>query len=160
VARELGVGAEPIAKGLERFTGLPHRLEFVAERGGVRYYNDSKATTPESTQIALEAFDEPVVMLVGGYDKKIPLDGIGELLARRAKATVCYGQTGPAFHQRISKNGGRADMAATFEEAVATARRLASQGDVVVLSPACASYDMFTNYEQRGETFARLVKEA
>lgn len=158
VARELGVSDELIARGLEAFTGLPHRLEFVVERDGVRYYNDSKATTPESTRIALEAFDEPVVMLVGGYDKKIPLAEIGRLLAARAKLAVCYGQTGATFHREITGAGGRAELAGDFEEAVARARAAAVRGDVVVLSPACASYDMFTNYEQRGAIFAKLVR--
>ncbi|HQE44747.1 MAG TPA: UDP-N-acetylmuramoyl-L-alanine--D-glutamate ligase, partial [Phycisphaerae bacterium] len=114
VARALGVADELIKRGIEAFTGLPHRLEFVAERDGVRYYNDSKSTTPESTRIALEAFDEPVVMLVGGYDKKIPLDGISRQLAARAKLTICYGQTGPAFHREITAAGGRAERADSF----------------------------------------------
>jgi UDP-N-acetylmuramoylalanine--D-glutamate ligase len=158
VARAIGVSDELIARGLEAFTGLPHRLEFVAECEGVRYYNDSKATTPESTRIALEAFDQPVVMLVGGYDKKIPLNEIGRLLAARAKLTVCYGKTGPAFYKEVTAGGGRAEMAGSFEEAVAKGRAAAVSGDVVVLSPACASYDMFKNYEERGEIFARLVR--
>jgi UDP-N-acetylmuramoylalanine--D-glutamate ligase len=158
VARALGVADELIKRGIEAFTGLPHRLEFVAERDGVRYYNDSKSTTPESTRIALEAFDEPVVMLVGGYDKKIPLDGISRQLAARAKLTICYGQTGPAFHREITAAGGRAERADSFEDAVAKARAAAVPGDVVVLSPACASYDMFSNYEERGALFRQYVQ--
>ena len=130
----------------------------MAERDGVRYYNDSKSTTPESTRIALEAFDEPVVMLVGGYDKKIPLDGISRQLAARAKLTICYGQTGPAFHREITAAGGRAERADSFEDAVAKARAAAVPGDVVVLSPACASYDMFSNYEERGALFRQYVQ--
>ncbi len=158
VARALGIHDDLIARGLETFTGLPHRLEFVAQRDGVCYYNDSKSTTPESTRIALEAFEQPVVMLVGGYDKKIPLDAIGRQLAARAKATICYGQTGPIFHREVTAANGRAEMVGSLEEAVARARALAAPGDVVVLSPACASYDMFSNYEQRGEIFASLVR--
>ena len=98
-------------------------------------------------------------MLVGGYDKKIPLEEIGRLLATRAKLAVCYGQTGPTFHREITAVGGRAEMAAGFEEAVTKARAAAAPGDVVVLSPACASYDMFTNYEHRGRTFVELVNK-
>jgi UDP-N-acetylmuramoylalanine--D-glutamate ligase len=124
----------------------------------VRYYNDSKSTTPESTRIALEAFEQPLIMLVGGYDKKIPLSEIGRLLAARVKLAVCYGQTGPEFHREIAAGGGRAELAGGFEEAVTKARAAAMPGDVVVLSPACASYDMFTNYEQRGAIFARMVR--
>jgi UDP-N-acetylmuramoylalanine--D-glutamate ligase len=160
VARALGVADEHIACGLESFHGLPHRLEFVARRRDVRYYNDSKSTTPESTRIALEAFTEPVVMLVGGYDKKISLEEIGRQLAGRAKAVICYGQTGPDFQREIARYGpeaARTELAGSFEEAVSAAQRLAAPGDVVVLSPACASYDMFTNYEQRGQLFRDLV---
>ncbi|MEP0841296.1 MAG: UDP-N-acetylmuramoyl-L-alanine--D-glutamate ligase [Phycisphaerae bacterium] len=158
VAKAVGVGDEAIRRGLAAFTALPHRLEFVGQRDGVRYYNDSKSTTPESTRTALEAFDEPVVMLVGGFDKQIPLGDISRLLAARARATVCYGQTGPAFHREITAAGGTAELVrGTFEEAVAAARRLARPGDVVILSPACASYDMFKNYEERGETFKKLA---
>lgn len=158
VARALGVADVPIASGLSAFTGLSHRLELVGERDGVRYYNDSKSTTPESTRTALEAFEEPVVMLVGGYDKQIPLEEISRLLAAKARVTICYGQTGPIFHREITAAGGRAELiAGSFEATVVAARRHARPGDVVVLSPACASYGMFNNYEERGELFRKLA---
>ena len=162
VARLLGVADDAIAQGLSRFSGLPHRLEFVAEHKGVRYFNDSKSTTPESSRIALEAFDEPIIMLVGGGDKGMSFSCLGRLLATRAKATLCYGQTGDKLYREVVQH--LADASATrvaraegFEDAVHQAATLADPGDVVVLSPACTSYDMFSNYEQRGQRFRELV---
>lgn len=162
-ARAIGVSDASIARGLAGFRGLPHRLEFVVERAGVKYYNDSKSTTPESTQIAVEAFEgRPVIALVGGKPKGASFAAMGRFLASRCKAVLCYGQAGPEIHQEVITGieaGGRAaaERLPTFTEAVGRAGRLAAAGDVVVLSPACASYDEFTNYEERGEVFRRLV---
>lgn len=164
VARALDVPDECIARGLRAFRGLPHRLEFVGEHGGVRYYNDSKATTPESACIALHAFEEPVVLLVGGKGKGAPFDVLTRDLAARAKAVVCYGYEGERLHGEVSgycQELGRripVEQAGSFAEAVEAGRRLAVPGDVVVLSPACVSYDMFGNYEERGETFRKIVQ--
>ncbi len=164
-ARALGIADETIARGLSGFNGLPHRLEFVGEHKGVRYFNDSKSTTPESTCIALRAFDEPVIMLVGGQGKGMPFDQLGRELAARAKAVICYGKTRYELYKEVSSpdggGGGRraaAHIAESFEAAVATAGELAAAGDVVILSPACASYDMFTNYEHRGDAFRQIVR--
>ncbi len=159
IAAELGVGREEALEALRGFTGLPHRLEFVAERDGVRFYNDSKSTTPESARIALEAFDQPVVVLLGGYDKHVSFERLGSVVAARARAAVCYG----AVREQIAASVRGANRSATVEcvddlpGAVAAARRLARSGDVVLLSPACASYDQFRNYEQRGDVFRSLV---
>ncbi len=162
-AGALGIHDEIIQKGLASFKGLPHRLEFVAEKKGVRFYNDSKSTTPESSLIALHAFTEPVVMLVGGGDKGMSFDLLAEGLAEKAKAVVCYGQTGPVIYDLMRKhihdhNPVRLISADTFSQAVKKSTELADVGDVVVLSPACTSYDMFTNYEQRGDAFRRLIE--
>lgn len=162
-ARTLGIGETSIREGLASFRGLPHRLELVAECHGVRYYNDSKSTTPESTRTALQAFDEPLVVLVGGYDKHLPLEGICALLAERARAVICYGQTGPQFFNLITawpQRRAEVRQAHSFEDAVEQACQLARSGDVVLLSPASASWGMFTNYEQRGERFRQLVSGA
>lgn len=163
VARSLGISDACIRKGLSGFTGLPHRLEFVAEHGGVRYYNDSKSTTPESTLVALDAFDGPVVMLIGGTDKQMSFTEMAHRLACKTRAVVCYGATGGKLFELVARSGGEARrakvaLADSFEDAVNRARDLAQPGDVVVLSPACSSYDMFTNYEQRGERFCELVR--
>jgi len=164
VARALGVEDDLVRAGLAGFAGLPHRLEFVAERGGVRYFNDSKSTTPTSARLALEAFEAPVIVLVGGRDKGMSFDDLTRLLAKRAKGVVCLGEVGEKLFQDVRRHLGdgpgavRVERAAGFAEAVARASRLSEPGDVVVLSPACTSYDMFANYEQRGESFCRLVR--
>jgi len=171
VARSVGVSDEWIRQGLKSFKGLPHRLEFVAERGGVRYYNDSKSTTPASTCLAVQAFDRPVIVLVGGRDKQMPFNVMNKHLARGAKGVVCYGETGEKLRKEISEQvdiACRSGVGTTakvslagnkLEEAIRQVQLMAEPGDVVVLSPACTSYDMFTSYEQRGEEFRRLVQE-
>ncbi len=155
-----GVSDEAVAGCLAEFHGLNHRLELVQEVGGVRWYNDSKATTPLSAMVALEAFDAPVVIIAGGYDKRIAFDEFGSAIAGRAKAAVLIGQTAPAIEAAIKAAAGRTviQRAGSLGEAVNTAGRLAEPGDVVLLSPACASYDMFENFEKRGEEFRRCVR--
>ena len=159
-----GAALEAIKAGLRGFAGLPHRLEFVIERDGVRYYNDSKSTTPEATLIAVAAFDAPLIILVGGDDRKrSDFTELGRCLAARARAVMCIGQTRAdiaAAVNRHRKDAGRPEvtLADDVDDAVRLARRYAVPGDVVVLSPGCASYDMFANYEQRGETFRSAVR--
>jgi UDP-N-acetylmuramoylalanine--D-glutamate ligase len=158
----LGLPETAFAGLLEGFKGLPHRLEFVREVAGVRYYNDSKATTPEASEKAFTSFDQPIVGIVGGYDKKIDLGGFGQLLADRTKAVVCIGQVKDLLVKEITARAKIAGQpvvrtAADFPSAVQMAKDMACPGDVVVLSPGCASYDMFTNYEQRGEIFGQIV---
>jgi len=160
IGRVFGVSDEAIAGCLGDFHGLSHRLELVEEFGGVRWYNDSKATTPLSAMVALEAFDAPVVIIAGGYDKHIAFDEFGSAIAWRTKAAVLIGQTAPAIEAAIKAVAGRAVVhrAGSLGEAVKAAGGLAEPGDVVLLSPACASYDMFENFEKRGEEFRRCVR--
>jgi UDP-N-acetylmuramoylalanine--D-glutamate ligase len=160
----LGLPITAFAGLLDGFAGLPHRLEFVAEVGGVRYYNDSKATTPEAARMAFESFCQPVIGIVGGYDKKIDLAGFGRLLADRTRAVVCMGQVKDILVRQITAGRKAPDRpvirtADDLPSAVGLARDLACPGDVVLLSPGCASYDMFTNYEQRGEVFRQVVTQ-
>jgi len=157
-----GAGNDAMARALRAFRGLPHRLEFVAEVGGVRYYNDSKSTTPDSAIMAVEAFEAPVVLIAGGYDKGVSFDALGQAAARRCRAVVCVGNTRQAIADAVRRSAAacapEVRLAEGFDEAVAVARRLAHPGDVVLLSPACASYDLFANYEERGERFRTIVR--
>lgn len=162
VATACGVDPEQAAAALADFNALPHRLELVREAGGIRYYNDSKSTSPGATLTALEAFaGEGVVVIVGGYDKHVDLEPLCRELAGRAKAVVAIGQTKSTFCELVKKHAGdggaKVKMAKDLAGAVRLATHFAAPGDVVLLSPASASYDMFTNYEQRGDAFRALV---
>jgi UDP-N-acetylmuramoylalanine--D-glutamate ligase len=161
VARCFGATDKQVMNCLSGFKALPHRLQFVADIRGVRWYNDSKATTPDSSIVALEAFDSPII-IAGGYDKHIPFDEFGAKIAQKAKAAILIGQTAQTIGKIIQNhplNKARVVFAKTLEEAVKLANDLAINGDAVLLSPACASYDMFENYEQRGEQFIDLVNK-
>ncbi len=158
IARYFNAKENEIVKCLPEFKPLPHRLEFVAETDGVKWYNDSKATTPESAIASLEAFGQPVIIVAGGYDKRIPFDEFGKKITQKAKAAILLGQTAQKIASTISDT--KVKVVSSLGKAVDSARELAENGDVVLLSPACASYDMFDNFEQRGEEFCKLVREA
>lgn len=163
-ARQFGVGREAAAPALREFEGLPHRLQFVAERDGVRYYNDSKSTLPQGAIAALETFEtRRSVIIVGGYDKGVAFDELGAVLAERAKCVIAMGATQDriidALEGRRTGEAPAVHRAADLASAVDIAGRQARRGEVVLLSPACASFDMFTNYEQRGEMFTQLVRQ-
>ena len=161
-----GIPAPVIRSTVEAFRGVEHRLEEVAVIDGVGYYNDSACTTPASTVTALRAFDRPVVLIAGGYDKGTSFDDMASEAVRRARAIVLIGVTAEAIETAIGKVGA-ADSAVvkstviaraeTLEGAVRQCAGLARSGDVVVLSPGCASYDMFTNFEERGRRFKEAV---
>jgi UDP-N-acetylmuramoylalanine--D-glutamate ligase len=163
IGKALGVSRSDAAAALRDFRGLPHRLALVAERGGVRYFDDSKATTPDSAMAALRSFEEgSVVAIVGGYDKHVPLDELCRQLAQRCKAIVATGQVGPQLAQGVRSHleparHGAVSLEPSFDDAVAAAVRQAAPGDVVLLSPACASYGQFTNFMERGRRFQMLV---
>jgi UDP-N-acetylmuramoylalanine--D-glutamate ligase len=162
IARQFGIDDNSIKNSLPEFKPLPHRLELVEEINGASWYNDSKATTPQSAITALEAFDRPVIIIAGGYDKNIPFDDFGEKIATNAKAAILIGQTAPKIADAIQifpETNTKIQIVDSLAEAVQLAARLAVSGDVVLLSPACASYDMFDNFEQRGQKFIELVRE-
>lgn len=150
-----------IAEGATSFTGLEHRLEFVAEIDGVRYYNDSKATTPEAAIAALNAFDAGVILIAGGYDKGVSFGRFAEECVKRVKCAILIGKTAKKIASLIFITGGgmgsEVVFATTLQDAVEKAKTRAKTGDVVLLSPACASYDMFVNYEDRGRQFKKFI---
>ncbi|MBX3385083.1 MAG: UDP-N-acetylmuramoyl-L-alanine--D-glutamate ligase [Phycisphaeraceae bacterium] len=158
-----------LAEAIAAFPGLVHRLQFVAEVRGVRYFNDSKSTTPESALRAVEAVAETLAvgargvhLIAGGYDKKIALDPIAHLAPTLA-GLYTIGQTGPALAAAALANGAHAEHVhdtGTLESAFALAVACAKPGEAVVLSPACASWDQFTNFEARGDLFVSLVRAA
>ncbi|MHC4217034.1 MAG: Mur ligase family protein [Planctomycetota bacterium] len=146
------------AEALGDFPGLAHRLQLVAEHGSLRFYNDSKATTPEATCLAVDAFDNAsaVHVLAGGYDKKVDLSSIVEL-APRVAGLYTIGTTGRRLADAVAGNG-HAEFCETLEAAAARALGRMSTGDVLLLSPGCASWDQFDNYEQRGNAFRSWVQ--
>ena len=157
VAQALGVGAEQASAALATFAGLEHRLQRVAVRDGVSYYNDSKSTTPEAAITAMNAIDAPLLIILGGYDKGSDLTPAAEIAARRARFAACIGKTGPTFVEAIRNAGGQAELCADLPAAISACRQRARPGDAVLLSPACASWDMFPDYRVRGDEFARLA---
>jgi UDP-N-acetylmuramoylalanine--D-glutamate ligase len=152
-----GVGPASIAEGLRSFRALPHRLEPVREVAGVLWINDSKATNIASTEVALSALDRPYVLLLGGRHKGEPYTRLAPLLTPRCRAVVAYGEARPLV---VADLTGAVPVveAGPFDEVLAAARRLAQPGDAVLLSPACSSYDMFKNYEERGARFRQAVE--
>ncbi|MGH2569239.1 MAG: UDP-N-acetylmuramoyl-L-alanine--D-glutamate ligase, partial [Bacteroidota bacterium] len=156
VAQLFGVDAASIRATLKNFKGVEHRLEYVREVGGVKYYNDSKATNVDSVRYALTAFHEPMVILLGGRDKGNDYSKLLELVKQNVRAIVALGESADKVEQAFSAVKP-VTKTASMEEAVTTAQRLAQPGDVVVLSPACASFDWFENYEHRGKVFKELV---
>jgi UDP-N-acetylmuramoylalanine--D-glutamate ligase len=158
VAHTLGVARAEASAALTTFPGLPHRLQRVASRDGVTYFNDSKSTTPEAAITAMNAIDGPLLMILGGYDKGIDLSTAARTAAQRARFSACVGQTGATLAKTICAVGGEAAVFDDLPAAVAACRQRAQAGDTVLLSPGCASWDMFDDYRARGDAFTRLAE--
>jgi UDP-N-acetylmuramoylalanine--D-glutamate ligase len=158
VARAMGVPRADVLAELSEFPGLPHRVEFVRTVRGVSYYNDSKGTNVGAVLAALEGFPEPVVLVAGGKDKGVDFRPLREPLSRKARAVVLLGEARGRMERELA-GAAPITTAETFEGAIRAAADAARPGDVVVFSPACSSYDMFRNFEERGEAFRRAVKE-
>lgn len=155
----MGIPAQSIAHTLRTFPGVEHRIEFVREVAGVCYINDSKGTNPDSTIKAIQTMTTPTVLILGGYDKQNTFDEMFAAFTEHIVGIVVLGAT----KQKILKAAEDAGYAAvhtaeTFEQAVLLARDIAPKGGCVLLSPACASWDMFDNFEQRGEVFKQIVR--
>jgi UDP-N-acetylmuramoylalanine--D-glutamate ligase len=157
MALAAGARLEAVGEALAAFRGVPHRLEPVRDVGGVRYVNDSIATSPDRTLAALEAISGPLVVICGGYDKHLDYGELGRALTDRARVVILLGQTAEKIARALGP-GPAVFRVASLDEAVATAAREARPGETVLLSPASASYDMFRNFEERGERFRALVE--
>jgi len=156
-ARVFGCSRRAVEAVLGRFEGLEHRLEFVQEIEGVRYYNDSKGTNVGSVVKSLQSFSEPVVLIAGGKDKQGDLSPLKDLVRNRVKQLILIGEA----KERMARELGMLTetvMAPSLEEAVLMAHQTAKKGDVVLLSPACSSYDMFRDYKERGKIFKETVR--
>lgn len=154
------VSVESIQKVARTFRGVPHRAELVLEKNGVKFYNSSIDTSPTRTVAALSAFRQKVIVVIGGYDKHIPPGPLTEPLKEKTKKIFCTGDTGKTILEMMKNAGysGEISYTADFDEAVTRAARSAEQGDIVILSPAAASFDRFKNFEERGERFVQILK--
>ncbi len=164
-AKCLGLSQLDIRKGLERFPGLEHRLELVAQYGGLRFFNDSDSTTPESGIAALRSFGGALTLIAGGSDKRLDLRPLARAAAETADVLITMGVTGPRIAQMAREESagmGRALVVrevGSLEGALCAVKSLSMPGSAVVFSPSCPSYDMFENFRQRGEAFKKLVRQ-
>ncbi|RZK48317.1 MAG: UDP-N-acetylmuramoyl-L-alanine--D-glutamate ligase [Pedobacter sp.] len=159
VAKVLELRNDSIRESMGNFKNIEHRLEFVAKISGVTYINDSKATNVNSTWYALESVPEEVVLILGGVDKGNDYEMLKELVKQKVKAIVCMGKDNKRIHEAFEDDVEIIVNTFSAHEAVQVAYHLATKGDTVLLSPACASFDLFKNYEDRGNQFKAAVKE-
>ncbi|KGK90413.1 UDP-N-acetylmuramoyl-L-alanyl-D-glutamate synthetase [Desulfosporosinus sp. HMP52] len=158
-ARAFGLSWTEISEGLARFKGVEHRQEVVGSFAGVLFVNDSKGTNTDAATKALQAFDEPLVLIAGGKNKGLDFHEFMKVVRKKVKSLILLGQAAEEMEQAAKDEGvERIIRVSTFEEGVEKAISEAKPGDVVLLSPACTSWDMFKNYEQRGELFKELVR--
>jgi UDP-N-acetylmuramoylalanine--D-glutamate ligase len=158
VAHVCGCPPDAMRRVLTTFPGLEHALELVRERDGVRFINDSKGTNVDATMKALESLDTPIILIAGGKDKGGDFEKLRDIVARRVKRLVLIGEAAPRIHD-VFRGLKPITHASSFREAVESAARTARSGEVVLLSPACASFDMFIDYQDRGRQFKALVHE-
>ncbi|MBI5361355.1 MAG: UDP-N-acetylmuramoyl-L-alanine--D-glutamate ligase [Planctomycetes bacterium] len=156
-----GANPETIIKVLNEFPGVEHRLEFCGEIDGVRYYNDSIATDPSAAEAAIRALKKDIILIAGGREKKLPFDDFIDAVARHVKTAVLMGECADKLEGLMKAGAGGVKILKTgplFEDAVKRAKAEARKGDIVLMSPACTSYDMFNNFTERGDAFKRLIK--
>ncbi|MDQ7822688.1 MAG: UDP-N-acetylmuramoyl-L-alanine--D-glutamate ligase [Candidatus Eremiobacteraeota bacterium] len=160
VAMIAGISGDSVLSSLRAFTPLSHRLEYTATVRGVKFYDDSKGTNPGAVMAALESFTEPITLIAGGKDKSMDFSDLGRRIARRVKNLVVIGESAEKIAEASAMAGMKSiTRSASFPEAVKKAFEASSPGDVVLLSPACASFDMFSSAEHRGDLFQELVKK-
>jgi UDP-N-acetylmuramoylalanine--D-glutamate ligase len=155
------VKKEIVAEVLKSFPGVEHRIEFVSKINGIEFYNDSKATNPDSTLVALETFKgRGVILILGGRDKGVGLDALCKKVKEEVKAVVLMGKATGRFDEALKQSGYKnIHLASSMDEAVRSASALGNSGDIVLLSPACASFDMFADFEERGRVFKEAVRQ-
>ena len=158
VARLFDIPSAKISGALKQFKGVEHRLEWVAEIQGVQFYNDSKATNTDATIKALEAFPSSIILILGGRDKGSDFTVLEALIQERVKTLILLGEAAEKIKRQLKTKVPQLD-ATSLEQATQLAFERASIGDVVLLAPACASFDMFRNYEHRGEVFKEAVRQ-
>jgi len=157
VARALGIDDQHCRSVFESFKGVEHRLEWVRNLAGVDFINDSKSTTAEASQWALEHIEKPIVMICGGRDKNIDYSVLGDLVKKKVKKMVVIGEARQKIREAL-ESFVAIDECEELRQAVDQARHVSAEGDCVVLSPMCASFDMFQNFEERGKVFKQIVK--
>ncbi len=153
-----GVASEAIQDAVNNFSAPGHRIEFVAELSGVKYYDDSKGTTPHAVAAAIRSFPEPLILLLGGRNKGIDFSELAPELEDRVKTVICFGESRYEIKEQLARKNIRSVLAEKMKDAVLLAKDMALPGEVVLLSPGCASFDEFKDYGERGEKFQELVR--
>jgi UDP-N-acetylmuramoylalanine--D-glutamate ligase len=162
IGHAAGLSLDAMLAAAENFHGVPHRLELVRELRGVRWYNDSIATTPERSMAAIHAFDEPIVLLLGGRDKALPWGDLAALIRQRVEHVVLFGEAADKIRAALGPCSGRTRSQVsckTLKEAVGKAAQVAVAGDLVLLSPGGTSFDAFKDFEERGEKYRQWVQD-
>jgi UDP-N-acetylmuramoylalanine--D-glutamate ligase len=159
VAKTLGVSDASIQKVIDGFPGVPHRLEFVKKRGGVRLINDSRSTSVDSLRLALDSFPlDPIILIAGGRDAQADFASLSEVVKVRVKTLVLVGEAKEHINRCLG-DFSETFLVGTFEEAILLSYQKSREGDIILLSPGCESYDMFVSYEERGNYFKKYVEE-
>lgn len=156
VAKEYNIPTSTIKKVLSNFKGVEHRIEFVKEINGRKFYNDSKATNVKSTEIALNSFNNPTILLLGGLDRGHSFEELVPFM-KNVKEVVCYGETRYRISEFCDRNKFKCHVVDTLEEATKLAYNDSNEGDIILLSPACASWDQFESFEKRGELYKQVI---
>jgi len=164
IGHAAGFPLDAMLEGVEGFRGVPHRLELVRELRGVRWYNDSMASAPERSMAAIRAFEEPIVLLLGGRDKDLPWEELMQLVSERVDHVILFGEAAEKIEKTMNSLGLRekrftVTRVAHLREAVQEAAQVAEPGDVVLLSPGGTSFDEFRDFAERGERFCQWVRE-
>ena len=160
IAYTMGLDIEEISKAIEEFKGVEHRIEYVDKKNEILFYNDSKGTNPDSTIKAIEALDRDIILIAGGYDKGSEYNELISSFKGRVKELVLLGQTREKIRDAALKNDYRnLHLVDNMEEAVQLSYKLGEEGDKILLSPACASWGMYPNFEERGKDFKKIVKD-